>query len=301
MSEWQDVEGGPAKWKLQDGFMEIVEDSSSIMTRRAFGDVQLHVEWASPPKVENRGQARGNSGVVFMGRYEVQVLDCFENPIYADGQAAAIYGQYPPLANACLGPGEWQTYDVVFRRPRFNQDESLSEAARLTVFHNGVLVQDAVELWGGTSWLQYTPYAMHADRLPLQLQHHNGDPVRYRNIWVRELQEWIDPGPSATHYSKRAMEVSKEELAHFEGDYQLDWTVIRVRLKGEQLVANFYGDRWFELIPSEDKEFSLRWTASKIVFEVDSDDKVVTMVHHIGGEEERAPKVVDARGLEHGR
>ena len=188
LSQWRMKDGAPAKWKVEKGYIEIVPGSGDLVTARAFGDCQLHLEWASPAVPKGEGQERGNSGVYLMGRYEVQVLDSYRNRTYADGQAAAIYGQFPPLVNASRAPGEWQQYDIVFHRPRFGQDGKLVTPARMTVFHNGVLVQDDVELLGATVHAQRATYAAHPDRLPLMLQDH-GNPVRYRNIWLRELPE----------------------------------------------------------------------------------------------------------------
>jgi hypothetical protein len=176
----------PAKWKVENGYMEVVAGSGSIATRRSFGDVQLHVEFATPKPPSGEGQERGNSGVFLMTMYEVQVLDSYHNTTYPDGQASAIYGQYPPLVNASRPPGEWQTYDVVFHAPRFDAGGQLQSPARITVLHNGVLVQDNVVLTGPTGHHARPPYKAHPDRLPVVLQDH-GNPVRYRNIWVREL------------------------------------------------------------------------------------------------------------------
>lgn len=176
-----------AKWKVSDGYMEVVGGAGNITTVREMGDVQLHVEWATPALVKGEGQERGNSGVFLMTRYELQVLDSYQNGTYPDGQAGAIYGQFPPLVNASLPPGEWQTYDVIFRRPRFDAAGKLLSPARMTVHHNGVLVQDNVQLSGPTGHYARPPYQAHPDKLPLVLQDH-GDPVRYRNIWLRELQ-----------------------------------------------------------------------------------------------------------------
>ncbi|PYQ19298.1 MAG: hypothetical protein DMF79_12915, partial [Acidobacteria bacterium] len=145
LAEWRSADGGPAKWVIKEGAIESVPGSGYLYSARAFGDVQLHVEWAAPVPAKGDGQGRGNSGVFLMGLYEVQVLDSYQNDTYPDGQAAAIYGQYPPLVNACRPPGEWQTYDILFRRPRFRPDGSLAQAARVTVLHNGILVQDGVE------------------------------------------------------------------------------------------------------------------------------------------------------------
>ena len=177
---------GPAKWKVANGYVEVVAGSGAIETRRAFGDAQLHVEWRAPAPPKGEGQDRGNSGVFLMGTYEVQVLDSYGNTTYPDGQAAAIYGQFPPLVNASRPPGEWQAYDIVFHAPRFAPDGTLLSPARMTVFHNGVLVQDDMTLMGPTHHNERAPYRAHPDRLPLSLQDH-GHPVRYRNIWIREL------------------------------------------------------------------------------------------------------------------
>jgi hypothetical protein len=188
LSRWQAAEGGPAKWKVENGCMEVVAKAGSIRTNTGFGDCQLHVEWATPAVVSGEGQDRGNSGVFLMDTYEVQVLDSSNNRTYADGMAAAIYGQYPPLVNASRKPGEWQTYDIIFHRPRFDGEGKVTIPARMTVIHNGVLVQDNVELLGPTAHKMRVPYKAHADKLPLSLQDH-GNPVRYRNIWIRELKE----------------------------------------------------------------------------------------------------------------
>jgi hypothetical protein len=186
LSSWEDGKGGPANWKVEGGCMEVVAKTGSIRTKKGFGDCQLHIEWATPSAVSGEGQERGNSGVFLMDIYEVQVLDSYDNRTYADGQAAAIYGQYPPLVNASRKPGEWQTYDIVFHRPRFGADGKLAAPARMTVFHNGVLVQDNAVLTGPTAHKARPPYKAHADKLSLSLQDH-GNPVRYRNIWLREL------------------------------------------------------------------------------------------------------------------
>jgi hypothetical protein len=158
-----------------------------IETRKSFGDVQLHVEFATPDTVEGESQGRGNSGVFLAGVFEVQVLDSFRNPTYPDGQAAALYGQFPPLVNASRGPGEWQSYDIVFTAPRFSASAALLSPAVATVFHNGVLVHHARAFWGPTAHRRVDPYLPSTARGPLRLQDHD-NPVKYRNIWVRELQ-----------------------------------------------------------------------------------------------------------------
>jgi hypothetical protein len=176
-----------ARWKVTNGYMEVVAGAGGIETGQGFGDVQLHLEWMTPNPPEGTGQDRGNSGVFLMERYEVQVLDSYQNDTYPDGQAGAIYGQYPPLVNASRAPGEWQSYDIVFHRPHFKSDGSLESPARITVLHNGILVQDNVTLVGPTSNQRRDPYVAHPDKLPLALQDH-GFPVRFRNIWVRNLE-----------------------------------------------------------------------------------------------------------------
>ena len=187
LSQWCDSKGRPARWKVEQDYMEVVKKTGSIRTKKNFGDCQLHVEWAAPLLVSGKGQGRGNSGVFLMNTYEVQVLDSYNNRTYADGMAAAVYGQFPPLVNACRPPGKWQTYDIIFHRPRFDKDGNLIQPARMTVLQNGVLVQDNVELLGPTSWKKRVPYKPHPDKMPLSLQDH-GNPVRYRNIWIRELK-----------------------------------------------------------------------------------------------------------------
>ena len=188
LSEWQMTDGDSPKWRVENGFFEVVKKTGTLQTIQGFGDCQLHIEWASPVGIRSKGQGSGNSGVYLMGKYEIQVLNSYENSTYADGQAAAVYGQYPPLVNASRPPGEWQTYDIIFHRPRFDETGKLVHPARFTVFHNGVLVQDNVELVGPTEYKKRPPYKSHPDRLPLQLQDH-GDPVRYRNIWIRDLEK----------------------------------------------------------------------------------------------------------------
>lgn len=175
-------------WKVENGYMEVVPKSGNLSTKEAFGSCQLHLEWATPTVIEGNGQNRGNSGVFLMNHYEVQILDSYQNITYPDGQAAAIYGQYPPLVNASRAPGQWQTYDIIFRRPIFDQRGKLVRPARITVLHNGVLVQDNVEIQGAAAHKQRAVYRPHPDKLPLTLQdHHNA--VRFRNIWLRPLAD----------------------------------------------------------------------------------------------------------------
>ena len=187
LSRWRDRQGGPAPWRVVKGYLEVVPATGAIETAGSFGDVQLHLEWATPFPPEGKDQDRGNSGVFLMGRYEVQILDSWANPTYPDGEAAAVYGQYPPLVDASRPAGDWQIYDIVFRRPRFDPEGRVVSPAVLTVFHNGVLVQDHVQLTGPTGHQRRPPYEVHPDRLPLMLQDHQ-HAVRFRNIWVRSLE-----------------------------------------------------------------------------------------------------------------
>ncbi len=184
------VPGEDTRWRVKQGALIPTSGAGMIQTRQEFGSCQLHLEFATPERVEGEGQGRGNSGVFLMGMYEIQILDSYENTTYPDGQAAALYGRHKPLVNASRKPGEWQTYDIIFHRPRFENGEVVKRAT-FTVLHNGVLVHDHVELSGGTGWRgphAVTHYEPHGDRGPLQLQDH-GNPVRFRNIWVRELQD----------------------------------------------------------------------------------------------------------------
>jgi hypothetical protein len=192
LSKWESVKklGEPAPWKMCEGYFETVKDSGYIRTKEKFGSCQLHIEFATPEKVMSSSQGRGNSGVFLMEMYEIQVLDSYNNPTYADGQCAALYGQAVPLVNACRKPGEWQSYNIIFHRPTFKNGK-VDRKARFTVFHNGVLVHDNVELQGGTGWMgphAVTDYVPHGDKGALSLQDH-GNPVRFRNIWIRELKD----------------------------------------------------------------------------------------------------------------
>ncbi len=199
-----------AKWTVADGCMT-VNGSGDIHTVREFGDCQLHVEWASPAQVESESQGRGNSGVFFFDRYEIQVLDSHDNVTYADGQAASIYGQQPPLVNACRPPGEWQTFDIVFRAPKFGPEGGLLAPARVTMFHNGVLAHLDRPMWGATAHRTLPSYKAHDARGPIRLQDH-GNPVRFRNIWVRELDlTGTPPAPTpggASFEPKKSMDQS---------------------------------------------------------------------------------------------
>ncbi len=177
---------GVDNWVVKDGYAEV--HGGTAVTKQAFGSCQIHLEWASPEKVQGHGQGRGNSGVYIMGKYEVQILDSYQNDTYFDGQCAAIYKQNPPLKNVCRKPGEWQSYDITFTAPKFDANGNVTRKARLTVVQNGVVVQDDFELLGGTFWYKPPVYEAHEAKLPLNLQDH-GNPVRFRNIWIKEIED----------------------------------------------------------------------------------------------------------------
>jgi len=183
LSRWQATDGSPAGWSMSDGVL--ATGKGMIRTRAEFTDIQLHVEFATPATVKGDSQDRGNSGVFLAGVFEIQVLDSFENPTYADGQAAAMYGQFPPLVNASHKPGEWQSYDIAFSAAKFD-GSTLVTPAVVTVFHNGVLVHNARPFWGPTAHKRIGQYLPSTARGPVSLQDH-GNPVRYRNIWLRQL------------------------------------------------------------------------------------------------------------------
>jgi hypothetical protein len=179
LSQWK----GGENWDIKDGVA--TSRKNDISTKQLFGDCQLHVEFTTPAEVKGSGQGRGNSGIYLMGRYEVQILDSFENTTYFDGQCGALYKQQPPTVNASRKPGEWQTYDIIFEAPRFDNAGKLTEPAVVTVLHNGVLIQNHVELQGTTSYFKAPEYEPHPAKLPIDIQFH-GNPVRFRNIWIRE-------------------------------------------------------------------------------------------------------------------
>ncbi|MEM8484430.1 MAG: DUF1080 domain-containing protein [Bacteroidota bacterium] len=186
LEAWQQKNGKEARWRLKEDYMEVRRWTGSLYSKAAFGDIQLHAEWATPARGIGRGQHKGNSGIKLMGLYEIQILDSYSNETHPDGQAGAVYSQYPPLVNASRPPGAWQSFDIVFRRPRFTASGALESPAYLTVFHNGILIQDQVSLKGPTKGNSgYTP---HADQLPIMLQNHRSK-VRFRNIWVRKLEQ----------------------------------------------------------------------------------------------------------------
>jgi hypothetical protein len=188
LSHWRGEKQGQLiepGWKVENGYMETVPRAGNLVSKEEFGDCQIHIEWASPSQADSKGQGRGNSGVIIMGHYEIQVLDSYDNVTYADGQAGAMYGQYPPLVNASRPPGTWQTFDIVFEAPEFEK-ERLVKPAYATVLHNGIVIHQRQAFIGRMVYRKLAKYEPHGPTGPLMLQDHS-NPVRYRNIWVRPL------------------------------------------------------------------------------------------------------------------
>jgi len=188
LSKWESVNGGAAKWTVEDGVFSVDKGSGDIQTIEEFNDFQLHVEWKIPKHISGKSQFRGNSGIFLQGRYEVQVLDNYNNRTYANGQAGSIYKQTPPLKNAMRAPGEWNVYDIIYTAPRFKEDKSLFSPARVTVIHNGVVIQNHTQIKGHTPYIGLPKYTYH-EKGPIKLQDHGdpSEPISYRNIWIREL------------------------------------------------------------------------------------------------------------------
>ncbi len=291
---WQAEGGGPARWKVTDGYLEISPGTGPIETKGKFGDVQLHVEWASPNPPTGQGQDRGNSGIFLMGLYELQVLDSYQAETYADGQAGSIYGQYPPLFNASRPPGEWQTYDIAFRRPRFDKSGKLLEPARVTLIHNGILIQNNEELLGSTSWLQSLPYEAHGDRGPIQLQDH-GHRVRFRSIWLRNLPE--RPAPTAEDLQRpKFLSLAPEALDPFTGEYAMgpekDAPRISItRSEGHLLFKLPFRPTPLELQPISPTAFVMPHTDGRFDFHKDDQGRVTGVLFKIGDGERTLRKI----------
>ncbi len=268
LSQWSSMDGNPTKWITRDGYMECVRGSGYIRTLQNFGDCQFHVEWATPVPAEGEGQGRGNSGVFFgFDRYEIQVLDSFNNKTYADGSAGSIYGQYPPLVNASRPPAQWQTYDIVYSAPRFDSDGKVLSPVRLTIFHNGVLIQNNVQLTGPTSWLDRAPYHAHPEKQPICFQDH-GNPVRFRNVWVRELG---NPG-------KKEFTLASALLDRYAGSYENDVTITR---EENQLAVRLGGSK-FLLFAESPTKFFAKTTDVQVEFPEGPQGKISRLIWSAG-------------------
>ncbi len=270
-SNFDSWRGGVEGWKIVDNAMVFVDKAGPLMTKEEFGDCQLHLEWAAPAEVKGNGQQRGNSGVFLMNAFELQVLDGYENPTNADTSAASIYGQYPPLVNASRRPGQWQSYDIIFRAPRFGDDGKLLERARMTALHNGVLVQDNSEILGPTSWLKHRQYAQGKTTGPIRIQDH-GSPVRYRNIWIRRLADQR-PLPKQP-YPQTALKLSPEKQKRLIGTYPTgNQKEFHIFEKEGRVYCKLYGVRMRMLAVSE-TEFTFEKTAGKITFQLSENGEV---------------------------
>lgn len=264
LSRWVAMNGEPTRWIVRDGAMECVPGSGYIRTLQCFGDAQVHVEFAAPAKVEGSSQGRGNSGFFFgLTRYEVQILDSHENPTYADGSCASIYNQYPPLVNASRAPGQWQSYDILWTAPRFHPDGRLRSPAVITLFHNGVLVHHNAVLIGDTGWVTRGPYRAHPEKLPMAIQDH-GNPVRFRNIWVREF------GPSA----RPEFYLADKVLDGYAGKYEVnkDW-IVDVSRRGGNLFFRWAGEE-FLMFATSPHRFFAKTTDVQIEFKQEGADHV---------------------------
>jgi hypothetical protein len=214
MSAWTNAD----TWKVENGVVTIdPKGPGSIDTKQSFGDCQLHVEWAEPEVVKGSGQGRGNSGVFLASRYEVQVLDSYHNKTYFDGQCGAIYKQYPPLVNVNRKPGEWQTYDIIYEAPKFDSDGKVTKPAYVTVLQNGVLVQNHSEIQGSTSYFKPPEYEAHPEKQPISLQNH-GNPVKYRNIWVREITPMTFTMPQKDETAEQTADPEKDQPTKTPGE-----------------------------------------------------------------------------------
>ncbi|HEY1793438.1 MAG TPA: DUF1080 domain-containing protein [Opitutaceae bacterium] len=266
-SGWVAMDGSPTKWTVKDGAFICMPGSGYARTSQSFGDCQLHVEWASPVPADGDSQGRGNSGVFFgYDQYECQVLDSYHNWTYADGSAAAIYGQYPPLVNAMRPPGEWETYDIIWTAPRFSEDGKLLSKARETVFHNGVLVQNNVELTGPTGWINRIPYRPHPERMPISLQDH-GHPVRFRNIWVRELG----------NYRHKEFRLADSLLDGYVGTYKSSWNQVTFTRLPDGLLNLAMADRNLVMHAESQTHFYALTTDVQCTFDLSGGTKRVAV------------------------
>ncbi len=285
LDAWQSQGGGEPPWTVADGALVVAPGTGGIETKESFGDVQLHLEWMPADEPDKHGQNRSNSGVFFAGgRYEVQILDSWDNPTYADGRAASLYGQFPPLADATRPPDQWQSYDVYLRLPRFDADGALLDPARVTVVQNGVLVQNNEVLSGGTMWLETLPYEAHGAG-PISLQDH-GSPVRFRNLWVRRLPE--RPAPPAGYGETGAVRLTDGQMDRLLGTYAREGdTPFVIERQSDGLGMSMpWRPGVLRLIPTSPTTFELANTAGTVAFDLSAEP--ATLAFTMGGATYRA-------------
>ncbi len=284
LEAWENENGDPVEWKLEDGYMEVTPRGGTIQTKQGFGDCQLHIEWLVVPKEGVSSQNYGNSGVFLMGKYEVQVLNSYNNTTYVDGQASAVYGQYPPIVNASRPPGQWQCYDILFRRPHFDDYGNLEAPAQITVLHNGILVQDHVEPVGSTEWQQRPPYEAHPDKLPLILQDHS-QPVRFRNIWIRELEPYERLAESAQPPVLEEITLDEATLEKYVGEYGSNSrSQMRIEKEGNQLVIFRDTTNSFPIFPRSRTTFFSKMVDVTVEFSLDENGNVKGLTYILAGD-----------------
>ncbi len=293
LDAWESTEGGPAPWTVTEGAVVTVPGAGAIQTKASFGDLQLHIEWRAADEPDKTSQNRSNSGVFLLGGdYEVQILDTYENRTYADGMASAIYGQFPPLANALRPPDEWQAYDLFFRGPRFGMDGELEEPARLTVIQNGILVQNNELLTGRTTWLESMPYEPRPRTGKIQLQDH-GSPVRFRNLWVRETPERAAPPEGYGRFD--AVTLDAEQYDRLVGPYDrgggdddlfvIEWTADGLGMSMP------WRSGVLRIIPLSPTRFQLAHTAGLLNFRLDAAGHPTGLTFEMGGATYQATRV----------
>lgn len=289
LERWERLNGEPAPWETRDGALVVVPGTGPIQTREAFGDAQVHIEWKPAAEPEKTSQNRSNSGLFLVdGRYEVQILDVWNNETYADGRAGAIYGQFPPLADASRPPNEWQSYDVFLRLPRFGPDGALLEPARMTVLHNGVLVQNNEELPGTTIWLESLPYEPHGPGR-IQLQDH-GSPVHFRNLWVRRLPERV--APPAGYSSLAEVTLTDAQRDRLVGRYAREdgGTFVIERLGDGLGLSMPWRPGVLPIVPLSPTTLQLKNTAGRFEVALDAAGTPTGLTFSMGGTDYRATR-----------
>ena len=282
LSAWQKNNGEPATWKVENGYMEVVKNGGSIKTRQGFGDCQLHIEWSTPVMKDARGQHNGNSGIHMMEIYELQILNSYQNQTYPDGQAGALYGQLPPIVNSSRPSLEWQSYDIIFHRPRFAEDGQVQSPALVTVLHNGVLVQDHEAFTGPVDWQAQPAYRVHPDRVPIGLQDH-GNPIRFRNIWIRDLEQYQRPAPAPSEIVEITLDAEKRQK--YFGQYKSEsGGMINIKDHDDKF-AIFFGENFkYHIFPLSPTEFTSRKVAADFTFQLNAEGNVSGLIFDMGGD-----------------